>query len=362
MTEREREDVDEPLRVALIGYGVAGAVFHAPLIAATPGMAVTAIVTADPVRQARAHDSVAGAAVIDSAETIWHDPGRYDLAVVATPNRFHAPLATAAMQRGIPVVVDKPLAISVEEGEGLIATSERTGVPFTCFQNRRWDGDFRTVRQIQTMDLLGTIVRFESRFDRYRPAIRAGAWREQTLPEEGGGLLWDLGSHLIDQALVLFGEPARVYAETVCRRSGARADDDTFVALTFANGIQAHLWMSVIARLAGPRFRLHGMRGSYEKYGLDPQEAALRAGERPGEGWGEEPREAWGHILTEVGGMTVDGAIETRPGAYPQFYAAVRDALREGKPMPVDPREAVATVRVIEAARESARVGGDIRL
>ncbi|MBA2288747.1 MAG: oxidoreductase, partial [Ktedonobacteraceae bacterium] len=223
-------------------------------------------------------------------------------------------------------------------------------------QNRRWDNDFLTIRQMIALDMLGQIVGFESRFERYRPLPRAGAWRELPHPEEAGGLLYDLGSHLIDQALLLFGTPIRVYAEMEARRPGSQVDDDSFVALQFANSVNAHLWMSTTTRVSGPRMRLNGLRGTYEKWGLDPQEEALRAGLRPGDRtWGAEPREHWGHISTEVGGLHIDGALESLPGSYERYYALLRDALLTDGPPPVNPDDAVTTLRVIEAAQQSAR-------
>ena len=252
------------LRVAIIGYGLAGAVFHAPLIASTTGMKVAAIVTGNPERQERAHRDFPAAAILSSAGQIWRDPSLYDLVVVATPNRSHLPLGIAAMNAGLPVVIDKPIAPSVSSAEQLILTSERTGKLLTVFQNRRWDNDFLTIRRLldADLDLLGPITRFESRFERYRAAPRPDAWRELPGEEEAGGLLFDLGSHLIDQALQLFGQPTQVYAEVEKRRPGALVDDDTFVALRFASGVHAHLWMSVVTRLPGPRIRISGLRGT----------------------------------------------------------------------------------------------------
>jgi predicted dehydrogenase len=202
----------------------------------------------------------------------------------------------------------------------------------------------------------------ESRFERFRPAPKAGAWRERPEPEEAGGLLFDLGSHLIDQAMMLFGPPISIYAEVDARRAGAAVDDDTFVALRFAGGQVAHLWASVIPRQPGPRFRIIGLRGIYEKQWLDPQENALRLGGRPGDdGWGCEPRERWGRLVTEVGRLAVESLVETLPGSYETFYALLRDALLSGSHPPVDPAESLAALRVIEAARESARTGTTIR-
>ena len=347
-----------PLRAAVIGYGLAGAVFHAPLIASTGGMTVSAIVTSNAERQQRARTDYPAASILATAEDIWQNAAGYDLVVVASPNRTHVPLGIAAMQAGLPVVIDKPLAPSAAEAERLVAISKSTGKLLTVFQNRRWDNDFLTVRQLLASepDMLGRIVRFESWYQRYRPQPRSGAWRELPDPGEAGGLLFDLGSHLIDQALLLFGWPRRVYAEVNTRRPGAQVDDDTFVALEFANGARAHLWMGVLTRIPGPRLRITGLRGMYEKWGMDLQEDALSAGKRPGDpGWGQEPRECWGRLSTDVGKLHFDGPVETLPGAYETFYALLRDALVAGGKPPVDPADAVVTLRVIEAARESAQ-------
>ena len=258
------------LQVAIIGYGLAGAVFHAPLVAATPGMTVAAIVTNNPQRQQQAKRDFPDATILASTEELWRDPSRYALLVVATPNRAHVPLGIAALNAGLPVVIDKPLAASVADAEQLIEVSQRTGKLLTVFQNRRWDNDFLTLRQLLADDQLGPITRFESHFDRYRPVPRPEAWRENAAPEDAGGLLYDLGSHLIDQALVLFGKPVRVYAEVDQRRPGAVVDDDTFVALQFASGVRAHLGMSVVARILGPRFRVHGPARQLRKVGVRP--------------------------------------------------------------------------------------------
>lgn len=351
---------DKPLRVALIGYGLAGAVFHAPLIAATPGMAVAAIVTSDPARRMQALRDFPKVTLYAAVEELWRDAARYDLVVVATPNRLHVPLGVTALKAGLPVVIDKPMAASVADAAQLIETSRQTGKLLTVFQNRRWDSDFRTVRALLNadLDLLGTVTRFESRFERYRPVPKRDAWRELGSTEEAGGLLYDLGSHLIDQAIVLFGRPTKVYAELERRRAGVQVDDDTFVGLRFANGVRAHLWASSVTRIPGPRMRISGMRGAYETWEMDPQEAALRNGLRPGHPtWGRHPREKWGHLSTDLGGVRIDGPVDMLPGAYEQFYAFLRVALVMGGPPPVDPLEVVAALRVIEAAQESAARG-----
>lgn len=344
-----------PLRVAIIGYGLAGSVFHAPLITSTPGMQVSAIVTSNAQRQEQARRRYPDAALLPNADEIWQYPTLYDLVVVAAANRSHVSLGLSALKAGLPVVIDKPMAGSVADAERLLEASRRSGKLLSVFQNRRWDNDFQTVRKLLDAGSLGPITRFESRYDRYRPAPRQQAWRESPDPSDVGGLLYDLGSHLIDQALVLFGKPVSVYAELAQRRPGAQVDDDSFIALQFP-GHYAHLWMSVVARIPGQRFRISGLHGTYEKCGLDPQEDALRQGNLPGNAdWGIEPKERWGHLSTDVGGLHFDGQIETLPGAYEQYYALLRDALLHGTPPPVDPADAVETLRVIEAAQISVR-------
>lgn len=345
------------IRVGLIGYGLAGEAFHAPLIATTPGMRLAAVVTANAGRAARVRAAHPDAAVLDSAERLWERAGEIDLAVVASPNRSHVPLARAALEAGLAVVVDKPLAATAAEGRALAEEARRRGLFLTVFQNRRWDGDFLTLRRLLAGGALGEVHRFESRFERWRPEPKGG-WRERGDPAEAGGVLYDLGSHLADQALVLFGPARQVYAEVARRREGVEADDDACVALTHASGVRSHLWVSLVAADYGPRMRVLGSRGAYVKHGLDVQEAALRAGGRPGPGWGEEAPEQWGRIGADEAWLP----IPTEPGAYPAFYAAVAAALRDGGPLPVDPMDAVATLEVLEAARRSSAEGVVITL
>ncbi|MEV6010421.1 Gfo/Idh/MocA family oxidoreductase [Streptomyces sp. NPDC051976] len=348
-----------PLRVGLVGYGPAGSFFHAPLIAATEGLVLDTIVTSDPERRAQAraeHPEVSFAA---SADELWSRAAGLDLVVLASPNRTHVPLAKAALRAGLPVVVDKPLAGTAAEARELAALAEREGLLLTVFQNRRWDSDFLTLRALLDKGALGEVRRFESRFERWRPQLKGG-WRESGDPADVGGLLYDLGSHLVDQALTLFGPVSRVYAEVDVRRPGAAADDDAFVALTHAGGVRSHLWMSATTPRLGPRFRVLGSTGGYVTYGLDPQEGALREGLRPvpGSTWGVEPESDWGTLGTDENAAPVPSV----PGDYPAFYAAVAAALRDGTAPPVTAVEAAAALDVLEAARRSAHLGQAVAL
>jgi predicted dehydrogenase len=294
--------------------------------------------------------------VVPSPDELWELRDELDVVVVAAPNRAHVPLALAAIERGLAVVVDKPLAVAADEAERVVDAAEAAGTVLTVFHNRRWDGDFLTIQALAKAGELGELLRLESRFERFRPEIREGAWRERGDAAEGGGLLLDLGSHLADQALQLLGPAVRVYAELDRRRPGAEVEDDAFVALEHEGGARSHLWMSAVAPLHGPRLRLSGLRAGVETAGLDPQEDQLRDGLRPAEdGFG---------VAGPVRLADAEGAREAprEAGRWDTFYARVRDAVRDGVPPPVDPRDAVAVLRVLEAARRSARDGAVVAL
>ncbi|MFJ6565945.1 Gfo/Idh/MocA family oxidoreductase [Streptomyces sp. NPDC091292] len=355
-----------PLRVGLVGYGLAGSVFHAPLIAATEGLVLDTIVTSSPERREQARAEFPDVRFADTAEDLWtrSASSALDLVVVASPNKTHVPLATAALRAGLPVVVDKPIAGTAAEAHELADLADERGLLLSVFQNRRWDNDFLTLRKLIDDGELGDIWRFESRFERWRPQLKGG-WRESGDPNEFGGLLYDLGSHVVDQALFLFGRVVSVYAESDVRRPGAATDDDTFLALTHANGVRSHLYVSATTAQLGPRFRVLGSSAGYVKYGLDPQEASLRDGERPTplEPWGIEPEHLWGTVGSGESPLTGGGRPEpTLPGAYPAYYAAIAAALHDGAPNPVTAREAAATLDVLEAARRSAQEGVTVTL
>jgi predicted dehydrogenase len=339
------------LGAAVIGYGLAGEVFHAPLIDAQPRMRVAAVVTSSAERAERARAAYPGVRVVDTAEELFADPGGIDLAVIATPNRTHAALARQALTAGLAVVVDKPFALTADEAQEVIDVAEQARLPLTVFQNRRWDSDFLTLRALIEAGELGRVRRFESRFERWRPVTKGG-WREVGEVADGAGILYDLGSHLVDQALTLFGPATEVYCELDRRRSDVQADDDAFIALTHDSGVRSHLWMSAVAPRLGPRMRVLGSERGFLTFGLDPQEDALRAGRRPDDGkpWGTVDPENWGTLGTPDATHPVPSA----PGNYPAFYAELAAALLDDAPVPVDPLDAVATLQVLEEARRSA--------
>lgn len=334
-------------RVGIIGFGLSGRVFHAPLIEAVDGLELAAIVTADGGRRAQAGAAHPGTKVVADVEELW---GLVDLVVVAAPNRAHLGLAEAAIDRGLAVVVDKPLAPSAVEAERLLEAGGR----LTVFQNRRWDGDFLTAARLMREGVLGRVSRFESRYERFRPEVSVTAWRERPDPADGGGLLLDLGAHLVDQACQLFGPPVRVYAEIDVRRPGGQVEDDVFVALEHGGREHSHLWMSSTAPLHGPRLRISGLVAGFETFGLDRQESELSAGLRPGAP--DFGRSGPGRLVDADGGREVP----LEPGGYQHFYEQVPAWLAGEAPPPVDPADSVAGLRVLEAARRSAATGSVI--
>jgi predicted dehydrogenase len=338
------------MNVALLGYGLAGSAFHAPFIATTPGLRLSVVVTGNQERRQQALREHEGVTVVATADEVWERASEVDLAVLATPNDSHLPLGLAALDAGLAVVVDKPLALNAGEGRTLVDAAAERGLMLTAFQNRRWDGDFLTLRAVLEADELGRVHRFESGFERWRPEVGDG-WRERIPPEEGGGLLLDLGSHLVDQALQLFGPVRELYADVDARREGAVADDDVFLALEHESGVRSHLRASTLVPEPGPRFRVLGDRGMFVKHGLDSQEESLRSGVMPDDpGFGEELRQRWGRLITDE----EEREVPTEPGSYATFYAGVAASLSEGIPPPVDPRDAVAVLEILDEARAAA--------
>ncbi len=340
--------------VALVGYGMGGAVFHAPFIAAEPRLQLAAVVTANPERRAEVLARYPGARVEREVESLLTRLDDVDLVVVTTPNASHAAVAAAVLARGRSVVVDKPVTPTSDETRRLRALAASTGTVVVPFQNRRWDGDFRTVVDLLGRDALGTVHTFESRYERWQPHVSPRTWKNDPEPGAGTGILYDLGTHLVDQAVALFGRPRSVYADIAVRRPASRVDDDVFVALGYPGGPRVHLWTSAVAPDLGPRFRLLGDAAAYVKRGMDVQEAQLVAGHSPREpGWGEEPESSWGEVVAGPERRLVP----TLPGAYGLFYAGMASCLLDGAPPPVDIDDAVLTAEIIQAAQASARDG-----
>jgi len=349
------------VRVALLGYGLAGRFFHRPLILATDGLELTTVVTGDPERQAHARAEVPGVRVLDGAQELWPLAADHDLAVVATPTGTHAALAGRALAAGLPVVVEKPLAPDADGARVLAEAARAAGLALVPFHNRRWDSDHRTLRSLIEGDSLGVVLRYESRFERWRPVADPAAWREALPSGEGGGVLLDLGIHLVDQALDLFGPVRSVYAEIDARRGGA--DDDVFLALHHRSGVRSHLWAGAMAAAPGPRLRVLGSEAAYVHAALDGQEEALRAGGDPAApGFGAEPPERWGRLQRGAPGEGPQEPVPSEPGRWAAFYAGVLATVRDGAPPPVHAEDAVAAIEVLDAARRSASEGQVVTL
>jgi predicted dehydrogenase len=338
----------DAVRYGLVGYGSGGRIFHAPLIASTPGIEFVGVVTRSAERRAQLP---AGLAAFDGIADLA--AAGVQAVTVTTPAATHAGLALEAIGHGLAVVVDKPFALDAAAAREVTEAAERAGVPLTVYQNRRWDSDFRTVRRLVDEGALGELRRFESRFERWAP--------ERQVRPAGGGTLRDFGSHLVDQAVQLCGLVTRVYAEL---RGSGELDDDVFLALHHAGGVESHLWGSWRQAAPGPRFRVSGSTGTYIVDGvdhMDGQEALLKAGRTPaqlGERWGVEPEHAWGRLHRGATGAPV----RSERGRWDMFYPAVAAAVRGEAPMPVDPWDAVHTMQILDAARTSAETGQTVTL
>jgi predicted dehydrogenase len=336
--------------VGLAGYGLAGRLFHSPYVRAVDGLRIAAIATSHPERQGQARADHPDASVVATLDELLAHPD-VEVVVIVTPNRAHVPVGIRALDAGRHVVVDKPIAMDIPEAETLIEAADRAGRLLSVYQNRRWDGDIQTLRTVLDEGTLGAIDSLEARFERRWPV--GDEWRESA--EEAGGPHRDLGAHLVDQSLLLFGPVERVFAQFDRRRPGSRVEDSTFVALDHAGGVRSRLWTSLIADPIGPRLRVRGLAGEFIKDARDPQETQLLAGLRPGDaGFGEEPPELWGRLHAADGTVT---RIQTQRGDYRRYYELFRDAVRGEGPVPVDPADSVRGLRVLEAAERSARSG-----
>ncbi|MEX1838883.1 oxidoreductase [Enterobacter cloacae] len=338
--------MSDSIRVGLIGYGYASKTFHAPLIAGTPGMALAAVSSSDATK---VHADWPGVPVVSEPKHLFNDPN-IDLIVIPTPNDTHFPLAKAALEAGKHVVVDKPFTVTLSQARELDALAKSLGRLLSVFHNRRWDSDFLTVKALLSEGTLGEITFFESHFDRFRPQVR-NRWREQAGP--GSGIWYDLAPHLLDQAVNLFGLPVSMTVDLAQLRPGAQTTDYFHAVLSYPQR-RIVLHGTMVAAAESARYILHGTRGSYVKFGLDPQEDRLKNGERlPQEDWGYDMRDG---VVTKVEGETlVEETLLTIPGNYPAYYAAVRDALNGTGENPVPASQAIQIMELIELGIESAK-------
>jgi predicted dehydrogenase len=337
------------LQVGLVGYGYAGHTFHAPLLRATAGLRLAAVASSD---AAKVHAALGpDVAVLTPEALIARDD--LDLVVIAAPNEQHHPLALAALQAGRHVVVDKPFALDALQAQALVDAAARRARVLSVFHNRRWDSDFLTLAQVLREGRVGRPVELVSHFDRFRPQVRE-RWREGGGP--GAGLWLDLGPHLVDQTVQLFGPPCALQLDQAALRDGARADDWFHATLRWPDGLRVRLHASTLAALPGARFTLHGTAGSFSVDGLDGQEDALKAGASPAQvaapDWGRDARR--GRLCRPGAGDAADETVPLCPGAYPHYYAALRDAVLGAGPNPVTAEQALAVQRLLDAGRHSA--------
>ena len=336
-----------PIKTGLAAFGMSGKVFHAPLLHAHPEFELKAIVE----RKYRGvRECYPEVQVVHSFSDLIADD-KLELIIVNTPETTHYELAKMALEAGKHVVVEKPFTVYPEEGEELIALAASKGLMLSVFQNRRWDSDFLTVRKVLAGNLLGRLVSYEAHFDRYKDQVKKGAWKEERVT--GGEILYNLGAHLLDQALLLFGKPLFVWADIGVQRAGGVADDYYNLAMGYS-GLHVTLKSSYQVREKGPRYILHGTDGSFLKWGMDPQEDQLKSGKNPlDDDFGLENKKNRGKLNTNIGELHFTGRIESLKGNYMAYYDNIARAIREGDEPAVKPEQALEVVRIIRAAIES---------
>lgn len=344
------------IQTGIIGFGLSGRVFHAPFLHTHTGFEIKKIVERNREESKSIYPYVE---VVEEYQDLLNDP-ELELIVVCTPNTFHFSMVQDILKSGKHVVIEKPFTPTSKEADELIKLAESVDRNIFVYQNRRWDGDFLSIRKVLKSGALGNIETYEAHFDRNKPEINPYAWRD--FPEPGAGILYDLGSHLIDQALFLFGKPDSLEADIQSQRIESEVDDYFKLQLNYPE-LTVILSAGMLVEEPGPRFVIHGLMGSYVKFGIDPQEKALQEGKMPeGEDWGSEDPENWGMITIDYQDLNIDGSIETEPGNYMAFYENVYDVLRNEGTMLVKPEEARNVIRIIELAFESRRISQQIKV
>jgi len=344
-----------PIKTAIASYGMSGMVFHAPLLHVHPGFEIVKIAE----RTYRgAKERYPYVSIVKSFEELLDD-AHVELVVVNTPDKTHFEYCSRALEAGKHVVVEKPFTINTDEAGILVALAKKHSKILSVFQNRRWDGDYLTVKKVVRENMLGRLVSFESHFDRYRNFIQPDTWKEE--PVAGSEIVYNLGTHMIDQAYDLFGMPLSVSADIGVQRTGGKVDDFYDIIMRYDN-LHVTLKSSYLVREEGPRYILHGTEGSFLKWGLDPQEAQLKSGMYPNQpGFGIEPKQLRGKLNTMVNGLHFTGRIETTRGNYPSYYDNIHDAIRTGAELIVKPEQSLDVMRIVDAAIESNRTGNAVR-
>ena len=337
------------INTAIVGFGLSGKVFHAPFIHVHNGFSIKKIVER---HKQESKDIYPYIDIIKDYKDILNDPD-IDLAVICTPNTLHYQMVKETLLAGKHVVIEKPFTPTSNEADELIELAKSKNLKIFVYHNRRWDGDFLTIQKLIKSGVLGNLQEYEAHFDRYKPELTKNVWRDE--PISGGGILYDLGSHLIDQALVLFGKPNAIKADIQSQRKGSKVDDYFELHLLY-DKLKVILKAGMLVKETEPRFILHGLLGSFIKYGIDPQEEELRQGQFPtGENWGIESPDTWGIVTIDYQDMNIHGNIETEAGCYQEFYNNVYDVLRNGAEMAVKPHEARNVIKMIELAFKSSK-------
>lgn len=335
---------DDCINVGLAAYGMSGRVFHAPLISAHRGFRLHTILERSRQYAQKKYPNVK---VVRGFADILADRA-IELVLVNTPEYTHFEMAQQVLQAGKHVIVEKAFTPTTQEAQALIDLARQQGKLLSVFQNSRWHGDFLTIKKIIENNLLGQLVEYEAHYDRYRNSIQADSWKEESHP--GTGVLYNLGSHMIDQALVLFGWPDAVMADLRIQRPGGQVVDN-FELILYYDQLKVTLKSSYLVREPGPRYVLYGTDGTFMKYGTDPQEALLKGGCSPlEEGWGAEPQELWGRLNTQLQGLHFEGKLETVQGSYLGFYDNIYKVIKEQAALEVEPKQAMQTIAIIEAA------------
>lgn len=341
--------MSKTIQVGMVGYGISAKIFQAPMISSVPDIRLSKVVERSGEKSKKDYPDVE---IVRDLDQLLEDE-TIDLIVITTPNEYHYSMAEKALLAGKHVVVEKPFTNTSRDALKLIDLAKKQNKILSVYHNRRWDGDFQTVRKIVQEGLLGELAEAEIHYDRYRKELKPQAWREENKP--GSGILYDLGAHLIDQAQYLFGLPHTITADVRIQREGGKIDDSFDILLSYGK-LKVRLKAGMLVREPGPHFILHGTNGSFIKYGMDPQEAALKQGLTPrSENWGIEPKEHWGKLNTDVNGLHFEGQIETHHGDYTAFYQNIYDVIVNQQELIVKPEEAYNTIRIIELALKSSK-------
>ncbi|HUR10317.1 MAG TPA: oxidoreductase [Flavitalea sp.] len=338
-----------PIKTAVIGFGISAKVFHTPFLHLLPEYDLVTVMERTKMESVKVYPDVK---IVRTLDEILKDRS-IELIVITTPNETHFPYAKSALEAGKHVILEKPFTNTSEEGRTLIEIAKQNNKVLSVYQNRRYVSDFITIRDILRKNLLGKVHECFAHYDRYRPEAKPNAWREEKKP--GSGILYDLGAHLIDQACCLFGLPTAITADVRQQRPHAKVDDYFMIRLDYP-ALQVHLHAAMLVRLPGPRYMIHGWNGSYIKYGEDPQEAALRAGNSPGgKDWGKEPEKFYGQLHTIADGKEINETYPSQSGNFGAYYKNLYETIRNGAPLKEKPEHGFNTIRLIELAFESSR-------